>query len=67
MSKISMPLEERRGYQWPASSLTRYEMEILTQLKKKTGCAISELLRQVVELVGQAAQKKGHIRIRRGG
>ena len=59
MSQINKPLKERRGYQWPASSLTGYEMKTLAQLREKTGCAISELLRQAVELVGQAARRKG--------
>ena len=55
--------EYRKGYQWPASSLTGREMEILAELRKKTGCSISELLRQSIEVVGGLAQKRGAISI----
>lgn len=42
------PLDERKGYRWPASSLTDHEMEILYHWRKETGTPISELLRQAV-------------------
>ena len=59
MSQENRPLEERRGYQWPASSLTGHEMKILAKLREKTGCPISELLRQSIEMVGRLAQRRG--------
>ncbi|MBW2598601.1 MAG: hypothetical protein JRC60_00515 [Deltaproteobacteria bacterium] len=61
MLEESRSLEERKGYQWPASSITDHEMKVLAQLRKKTGCSISELLRQSVEMVGRMAQEKGAI------
>lgn len=56
-----MPDEERKGYQWPASALTGHEMKILAELRKKTNCPISELLRQSIEMVGRMAQQRGAI------
>lgn len=49
MSKQSyMGLEERRGYQWPASALTGHEMAILADCREKTGLSICELVKQAV-------------------
>lgn len=49
----SMNIEDRRGYQWPASAITGREMRILAELKEKTGLPICELLRQSVEKMGE--------------
>jgi len=43
-----MELEECRGYQWPASSLTGHEMAILADWRDKTGTPISQLLKQAI-------------------
>lgn len=49
MAKISfLGKEETRGYQWPASKLTGYEMEILAEWRERTGTPISHLLQQTV-------------------
>ncbi|MBT9141322.1 MAG: hypothetical protein DDT30_01911 [Dehalococcoidia bacterium] len=40
--------EERKGYPWPASALTRREMAILSYWREKTGMPITEVLRQAV-------------------
>jgi hypothetical protein len=39
---------ERKGYQWPASALTKNEMKILAERRKETGIPICKLLRQAV-------------------
>lgn len=39
---------EVKGYFWPASALTRYDMAILVDLREQTGMPISKLLRQSV-------------------
>lgn len=44
-------LENRRGYQWPAQSLTGQEMKILAEARERTGLPISELLRQAVHSI----------------
>lgn len=43
-----LEVEERRGYQWPASALTGHEMEILAGWRKRTKVPICELLRQAI-------------------
>jgi hypothetical protein len=48
MSKEYFEVDERRGYQWPASSLTGKEMAILAGWREKTGTPISHLLKQSI-------------------
>lgn len=59
MSKQSyLGLEERRGYQWPASALTGYEMAVLAEWRKKTGEPICQLLRQAVVEIDKIIKAK---------
>lgn len=52
MSKqYDLNIDERRGYQWPASAITGQEMAILNGWRERTGIPISELLRQAVQKV----------------
>jgi len=42
-------MDELKGYQWPASALTRNDMKILCEWHRKTGTPISQLLKQAIE------------------
>lgn len=48
MAKTHLDINDRRGYQWPASALTGHEMELLTNWREKTGLSISRLLQECV-------------------
>jgi hypothetical protein len=51
--------DEPKGYQWPASQLTKREMAILYHWKKKTGTPISHLLRQAINEMDKIIKKGG--------
>ena len=57
----SMKIEERRGYQWPASALTGKEMAILAGWRERTGVSISELLRQSIEKINKIIINQGQV------
>lgn len=48
--------KERKGYQWPASSLRVEEMRILSTLREKTGLPICRLLQECVLKIGIEAK-----------
>ena len=45
-----MSFERRKGYAWPASSLTDTEMAVLANVRQETGKPISTLLKEAVQL-----------------
>ena len=51
-----MENSEKKGYQWPASSLRVEEMRILATMKEKTGLSICRLLQECVLRVGKEAR-----------
>ena len=59
MSKEYWEIDERRGYQWPASGLTGREMAILAHWKDITKTPINELLRQCIIEMNRVVTKKG--------
>lgn len=58
MSKQDLDINKRRGYQWPASSLTGKEMAILADWRGKTGTPISELLKQSILEMAKIIKKR---------
>lgn len=38
-----------KGYQWPASAITSQEMEILANLRERTGKPITKLIRIAIQ------------------
>ena len=48
----------RKGYQWPASALTSNEMQILAEMREKTGMPITVLLKRAVMELGA---KRSHL------
>ena len=40
--------DETKGYQWPASRITKSDMKKLSELKKQTGKPITHLLHEAV-------------------
>jgi len=47
--------DDRKGYQWPASRITKSDMKTLAELKKRRGKPITHLLH---EAVGKAYKTK---------
>ena len=42
--------DDRKGYQWPASRITKKDMKKLSELKKQTGKSITHLLHEALTI-----------------